>query len=64
MTLTPAELATLAAYARTGTWKEAAAVLGVSYEVARKTARRAYVRLGVQDAVSAFVALGWLVVPE
>jgi len=62
--LSERELAVLAAYARTGDVRAAAAALGVPYTTARNRLGWLYAKLGTYGAINAFRALGWLRVPE
>lgn len=60
MTLTPREYEVLAAYARLGSHKEAAAELGIGLGTVKNCLGGAYGKLGAVDAFDAFRLLGWL----
>ena len=61
--LTPSMLRALKAVATGRTYQEAAGDIGVSYHTLHTQLTHAYYRLGVNSAIGAFVALGWLRVP-
>jgi len=62
--LSPAEYRTLAAYARLGDRQAVSTDLGLSYATVRGYLAAAYAKLGVNGAIDAFRALGWLTPPE
>lgn len=62
--LTPRELDALVALAATGSRKDAARRLGLRECSVRNHLNHVYAKLGVQRAIEAYVALGWLTVPE
>lgn len=64
VTLSPGQLAALAAYARVGDQRQAADSLGVTLRTFKERLTNAYCVLGVQSNIDAFRALGWLRVPE
>lgn len=61
--LTPQQLRVLAAWARAGSLKAAAAHLGMSLNTAKVHTLDAYRTLGVSGQTEAHAVLGWLVVP-
>lgn len=61
--LSDRELDAFEALARHGHHKDAAAAMGVRPQTVRNYLRRGYAKLGVETAIEAFVALGWLQVP-
>ena len=56
----PRQVECLRAYAEVGDQRQAAQRVGVTYETYKNYMTRAYRRLGVSSAVSAFRVLGWL----
>jgi hypothetical protein len=61
--LAPSEWRSLAAYARWGAQKEAAAELGIQWQTLRDYMHLAYRKLGVTTAIEALAAVGWLRIP-
>jgi len=64
VTLTPAQLRILRAYALTGYIQGAADACGVTLQTAKNEVSAAYFRLGVGCAGEAWRALGWLRLPD
>jgi DNA-binding NarL/FixJ family response regulator len=62
--LTNREREALAAYATTGSQREAAHLMGVRHQTIKNHLREAYDKLGASGAINAFRAIGWLQVPE
>lgn len=62
--LTPAQLQALRAYAETGLVKAAAYQMQVREQTMKNHLSNAYLRLGVDGALQAFRALGWLRIPD
>jgi hypothetical protein len=60
VTITPSQFRILRAYSRLGDWRLVADELGVTMSIIKRATSRAYARLGVNGAVQAFRALGWL----
>ena len=60
MTITPSQFRILRAYARLGDWSAVCAELHITMSTVKRATSRAYQRLGVNGAVQAFRALGWL----
>ncbi len=59
-TMTSAELAALRSYAHSGSMKEAAHDLGLSYQTIKNQLHAAYQKLGASSAIEAYTSLGWL----
>lgn len=64
MPLSPREHEVLVTYARLGNGKDVAKVLGISHHTVKNRMADAYTKLGVENAVEAFLRLGWLVPPS
>lgn len=62
--ITRSEFVALRAYALTGSQKLAADQIGISYQTLKNQLANAYEKLNVNDAISAYVKLGWLSVPD
>jgi DNA-binding NarL/FixJ family response regulator len=58
------ELQALALYARTGSHKDAAALMGIGPQTVKNYLATSYQKLGVSGGIEAFRAIGWLQVPE
>lgn len=61
--LSPQEIESLAAYARHGTQKEAAAQMGLQEQTIKNHLTKAYRKLGTSGSTETFRHLGWLRVP-
>lgn len=64
MTLSPAELRTLAEYVEHGSMKEAATCAGVSYYTIHRQLADAYDRTGSRGVIDLLKHLGWLAIPD
>ena len=60
---TPAQLVAFRAYVQTGSLKEAAHVLGLTVPTIKNHLAGLYARLGVNGAMEAATALGWVTLP-
>ena len=60
---TPAQLNAFRAYVQAGSQKEAAFVLGISVRTLKNALGGLYARLGVNGAMEAATALGWVTLP-
>lgn len=64
VTLSPRQLAVLAAYARVGDQRQAAYDLGLSLRSVKESLTVAYRKLGARNVLEACLIKGWLQVPE
>lgn len=62
--LSPRQLEILTLLAHGLPYKVIAELLGITESCVKQTAHLAYERLGATDKVTAFLALGWLRVPD
>jgi len=62
--LTPRERETLLLYAKGLVQKEVAQAMGRSLQTVKNYMANAYARLEVENAIEAFLVLGWLTAPE
>jgi DNA-binding CsgD family transcriptional regulator len=64
MDLSPRQRQALVLYLRLRSRKEAAARMGIALQTFKNHLGAAYAKLGVESAVEAAVAMGWLTLPE
>jgi len=62
--LSPRELEVLRLYPYARNWKEVGAILRISAQTVRNHVTNAYWKLGADNAIDAYVRLGWLRVPK